>query len=237
MKTRTLALAVLILLTPLPSLADNSLPERLELVYDLKYGSLTVGRSTRTLTRQSDGSYRHTLHTRPLGMARVLTRTEWFEEGSFRIHLGEVQPLDYLIYRTGASKPHRHSVTFDYDKNQIRYASGITLPLPAHVQDQGSILYALMLRPPGNTRLQDLPLSSAKKLRKYQHRYLRTEEIETRLGRFTALVIEWAPQVRTAEDEVFTAWLAVDKGHVPVKIVTQENDRTATMVLESLSGI
>lgn len=228
-----LAVAGSVLTTP----ACADLPNRLALNYSLYYGSLTVGTSTRTLERQSDGSYQHALHTTPVGMARLLTSVEWFEEGRLRIVNHQVQPLTYLKYRVGASKSHRHSAVFDWDKGQIRYSNGNQLPLPPASQDQGSLLYALMLNPPTDTDIHTVHLSSGKKLTAYDYRHVRNEEVDTPAGRFKTLVVQWSPHAPSNETEIFTAWLAVDKNHIPVKLVTQENNKTATMLLKSFKGI
>lgn len=218
-----------------PAYAD--LPDKLELNYTLHYGSLTVGNSRRTLERQADGSYQHALHTRPVGMARMFTSVEWFEEGRFRIVDHQVQPLSYLKYRVGASKSHRHSAVFDWDKKQIDYSNGNHLPLPPASQDQGSLLFSLMLNPPTDTQLHTVHLSSGKKLTAFDYHYVRKEEIETPAGRFNTLVVQWSPHAPSKETEVFTAWLAVDKHHIPVKLVTEENNKTATMLLKSFKGL
>ena len=139
---RILALLTLAcLLPPLPALAATGLPDKLEMVYTLKYGSLAAGNSTRSLERQSDGSYRYTIHTLPTGIARTFTRVEWFEEGTFRVVKNQVRPLSYLKYRKGSSKDHRHSTTVNWDQGQILYSSGATVSLPQHYQDQGSLVF------------------------------------------------------------------------------------------------
>ncbi len=236
MKTRlliSLAIAGYVLAAP----AYAGLPEKLELNYSLLYGSLTAGSSTRTLERQTDGTYRHTLHTTPLGMARTFTKVEWFEEGRFRIVNNQVRPLNYLTYRVGARKPHRHSAVFDWDKAQIHYSNGNDLALPPASQDQGSLLFALMLNPPTGTQIHTVHLSSGKKLAAYDYRYVRSEEVDTPAGRFKAIVVQWSPHAPSDETERVTAWLASDKNHVPVKLVTQENNKTATLLLQSLKGL
>ncbi len=236
MQTRLLALlAVAGCVLAAPASAD--LPQRLELNYSLHYGSLTAGTSTRTLERQTDGSYRHALHTTPVGMARMFTQVEWFEEGRFRIVNNQVRPLSYLTYRVGARKSHRHSAVFDWDKAQIHYSNGTDLALPPTSQDQGSLLFALMLNPPTGTEIHTVHLSSGKKLAAYDYRYVRSEEVDTPAGRFKAIVVQWSPHAPSDETERVTAWLASDKNHIPVKLVTQENNKTATMLLQSLKGL
>ena len=236
MKTRLLILLMVAGGVPAtPASAD--LPDRLELNYSMLYGNLTAGTSSRTLERQADGSYRHVLHTTPKGMARMFTKAEWFEEGRFRIVENQVRPLSYLKYRVGASKSHRHSAEFDWEKQQIRYSNGNNLPLPPATQDQGSLLFALMLNPPTGTQTHSVNLSSGKKLAAYDYRYVRSEDVDTPAGRFKSIVVQWSPHAPSDDSERVTAWLASDKNHIPVKLVTQEGNKTATMLLQSQKGL
>jgi hypothetical protein len=228
-----LAIAGAMLATP----ASADLPDKLELNYSLLYGNLTAGTSTRTLERQADGSYRHALHTTPKGMARIFTKVQWFEEGRFHIVKNQVRPLSFLQYRVGASKSHRHSAEFDWENQQIRYSNGNNMPLPPATQDQGSLLFALMLNPPTGTQIHSVNLSSGKKLAAYDYRYVRSEDVDTPAGRFKSIVVQWSPHAPSDDSERVTAWLASDKNHIPVKLVTQEGNKTATMLLQSQQGL
>ena len=230
-------LTISCLLTPLASMAATTLPDSLEMVYTLKYGGMIAGNSTRHLERQSDGSYRYSLHTIPAGMARTFTRVQWFEEGTFRVVKNQVRPLTYLKYRKGSSKDHRHGASVDWEQAQILYSSGTTTALPEHYQDQGSLVFALMLNPPTDAQVHSVQLNNGKKLSTYDYRFLRQEEIDTPLGRYKTLVIQWAPHGAGEDSDIFTAWLAKDHGHVPVKIVTQERNKTVTLQLQSMKGL
>ena len=235
---RIFILLTLACLTLVPtSLAAAALPDSLEMVYTLKYGNITAGNSTRSLTRQSDGSYRYTTHTLPTGIARTFTRVEWFEEGTFRVVKNQVRPLSYLKYRKGSNKDHRHSATVNWDQAHILYSSGATVALPEHYQDQGSLVFALMLNPPTDTEIHSVQLNSGKKLSAYDYRFLRREDLDTPLGHFKTLVIQWSPHAPGADNDIFTAWLAIDQGHVPVKIMTQEKNKTVTLQLQAIKRI
>jgi hypothetical protein len=214
------------------------LPAHMEFHYRLLYGDAMIGETHRTLDKQADGSYRHQLHSIPRGLARMFTSVEWFEEGVFRLTDGQVQPLSFLMYRVGASKPHRHSAEFDWEKKQVRYSNGNVVPLPPNCQDQGSVVFYLMLNAAAVEQSRELYISGGKRITTYHYRYLRTEELETVLGRVKTRVVEWSPQEKTRDGgEIFTAWLAVDKGNIPVKIVTQDQSKTATMLLDSAQGL
>ena len=81
--------------------AADVLPERLELEYDLTRNGVGIGEVSRTLQRRAGGSYVHTMQTRPTGLARLLTQTEWHEEGEFVVQGTDVLPQRFSETRAG----------------------------------------------------------------------------------------------------------------------------------------
>lgn len=212
-----------------------ALPATLELRYVLRYGDLTVGRVSKTLTRETDGRYRHRSHSVPLGSAKIFTSVEWFEEGHFEVVHGKLRPLSFLEYRTGASKPHRQSARFDWKEKKVFYANGATAALPPDTQDNGSLLYALMLSPPVAGGTRSMSVSSGKKLRVYQYVQAKPETLKTVLGNIKTTVIERPPTDQNGEG--FRIWLATERGNLPVRIRTEKRGQETTLELESVSGL
>ena len=240
MKTRVLTTVTFLLLTvtvlvPAQAAEPPALPASLELKYSLNYGGMTVGRVVKTLTREADGSYRHRSRSRPLGAAKMFTSVEWFEEGQFEVVQGKIRPLSFLEYRVGADKPHRHSARFDWKAKQIIYANGVSVPLPPGTQDQGGILFALMLNPPASGSQQTIHISSGKKLRVYHYARAGTETLKTVLGTIKATVIERPPLDKDGES--LRVWLAAERGNLPVRISTQQRGQETTLELESVRGL
>jgi len=230
-------LLLLLLVLPVPAQAVDSpaLPASLELRYTLRYGTMTVGRVVKTLTREADGSYRHRSHSVPLGMAKLFTSVEWFEEGQFQLAQGKVRPLSFMEYRVGADKPHRHSARFDWQARMIFYENWPTTPLPPDTQDQGSLLYAFMLNPPAAGTAQTLHVSSGKKLRVHRYAHAGTEILKTGLGNIKTTVIERRPIDKG--DDGFRVWLAAERSNLPVRISTQQRGQETTLELESAKGL
>lgn len=234
--------------TPAPITAAG-LPDRLELNYQLHYGDLLAGLTVKTLTRQPDGSYRHRTHTRPAGLAKLFTSSEWIEEGSFRLTAGRVQALNFLKYREGG-KPRRHSVGFDALKKLARYGDGREQPLPAGAHDEGSVWFELMLNPPPlDKSTRALAINNGKKFIQYRYRALGLEPLDTPLGRLQTLKIQRlveretgcgdaksAPKDCKPETDL-TLWLAAQRGHVPVKVLMHERGQGASLTLHSLTGL
>ena len=222
-------------IVPVQAAEPPALPASLELNYVLRYGDMTVGRVIKTLTRATDGSYRHRSRSRPLGAAKMFTSVEWFEEGQFEVVQGKVRPLSFLEYRVGADKPHRHSARFDWKAQKIFYENWPTTPLPPGTQDQGSILFALMLNPPVPGTKQTIHISSGKKLRVYHYKHVGTETLKTTLGSIKTTVIERPPLNKDGES--FRVWLATERGNLPVRITTQKRGQDISLELESASGL
>lgn len=216
--------------------AEPALPTPLELKYVLRYGGLKVGHTIRTLVREPNGTYLHRSRAVPEGALRMFTTVEWFEEGRFEIAKGVVRPLSFLEYRVGAKKPHRHSATFDWKANVVRYAHGPVVALPPGSQDQGSILYALMLNPPPAGREQGLFVSTGKKLREYRYLEIGTESLKTVFGTLRTRIIERRPLATDQDRETFRVWLAPDRHNLPVRISTEKRGQNTTLELESVSG-
>jgi len=222
-------------LVPVQAADPPALPASLELNYVLRYGDMTVGRVVKTLTRAADGSYRHRSRSHPLGAAKMFTSVEWFEEGQFEVVQGKVRPLSFLEYLVGADKPHRHSARFDWKLQKIFYENWPTTLLPPGTQDQGSILYALMLNPPAPGTQQTIHISSGKKLRVYRYAHAGTETLKTTLGVIKATVIERPSLDKNSES--FRVWLATERGNLPVRISTQKRGQETTLELETVSGL
>ena len=241
MTTRTFATVTLLLLTATALVAAQAaeppaLPAPLELTYTLRYDDMTVGRVVKTRARAPDGSYWHRARSVPLGLAKMFTSVEWFEEGQFEVVQGKLRPLSFLEYRVGADKPHRHSARFDWKEQKIFYKDWPTTPLPPGTQDQGSSLFALMLNPPAAGTQQTIHVSSGKKLRVYRYAHMGTESLKTTLGAATKTTVIERPAL-DKNGESFRVWLATEHANLPVRITTETRGQETTLELESVKGL
>lgn len=247
-----LVLALLAMVWP-PSGVSATLPERLQLEYTFSYGSLQVGKVTKTLQRHGD-LYRHTMWTRPTGFARTLTSVEWYEEGQFELNGRDLRPRRFVEDRKGDKRAYHRAVTFDWDKRVLRFADGRQSPLPTDIQDQSSILYWFMLHPlpPADGRL--VPITNGKDVNPYTFVFRGTETMNTPFGTLDTIVIERlshrqvlreracarggelsrpADCGKKAADDDFLVWLAPSKGNIPVKLRKRKNHQVLTLVLDS----
>ncbi len=231
--------------------ADNALPPRLELEYDLTRNGIGIGEVNRTLQRRADSSYVHTMWTRPTGLARLLTQTEWREEGEFIVQGTDVLPQRFSETRAGDKRAYEHRVTFDRAKSLLLFGNAPSQPLPRDTQDQSSAIYALMLNPLTQAGERILPLTDGKDVEMYYFIYQGKESLSTPFGTHATVVIrrvsqkqfereqrcrtQTKPDADCKEPDDFTLWLAPAKGYVPVKLERRRKDETTTMMLRKLS--
>lgn len=229
------------------------LPNRLELEYTLSRGNMEIGEVSRRLERRPDGSYAHSMWTRSTGFARLLTKAEWREEGEFIVQGAEVLPRRFSEARSGDKRAYEHRATFDRTKSQLAFDKNPPQRLPHGLQDQGSVVYALMLNPllqPGD---RVLPQTDGKEIETYRFSYQRRESLQTPFGARETIVIRRVSQKRhereqqcraqnlkepdCTEPDDFTYWLLPEKRYIPVKLERRRKDETTTMILREARGL
>jgi len=242
---------VLMLVGSALPVAATTLPEKLELEYDLTRNGIGIGEVNRTLQHRADGSYLHTMWTRPTGLARLLTQTEWREEGEFIVQGADVLPRHFSETRTGDKRAYEHRVAFNREKSMLLFGNAASQPLPRDIQDQSSAIYALMLNPIAQAGERILPLTDGKNIETYRFIYQGKESLPTPFGTHETVVIrrvsqrqfereqrcrtQTKPDADCKEPDDFTLWLAPAKGYVPVKLKRRRKDETTTMILRKLS--
>lgn len=228
------------------------LPAQLNLEYSFSYEGIELGRASKQLRREADGRYRHSVWVRPTGMARALTSVTWHEDGEFEVRGKELRPLRYKETRKGDKRAYEHEVTFDYGKKLLKFINGSSVPLAPGAQDQGSIVYSMMLNPMTQPGRRDVTVTDGDEVEPYQLVYVGTETLRTPLGRIDTIVIkrltarqlererECRAQQRAAEDcpiDDFLVWIAPSKQYVAVKLQKRKKQRTMTLVLQALEGL
>lgn len=236
-----------------PSIAAGMLPEKLELGYNMTRSGIGVGEISRTLQRRADGSYVHTMWTRPTGLARLLAQTEWREEGEFTVQGTDVLPRRFSETRTGDKRAYERRVTFDRTKSLLLFGNAPSQPLPRDIQDQGSAIYALMLNPLVQAGERIQPTTDGKDVAMYHFIYQGKESLPTLFGARETIIIRRVSQKQfereqrcraqtkldadCKEPDDFTLWLLPEKYYVPVKLERRRKNETTTMTLHEARGL
>lgn len=242
------------LLCSLGSFAASAaeLPARLNLEYSFSYEGIELGRASKQLRREADGRYRHSVWVRPTGMARALTSVSWHEEGEFEVRGKEVRPLRFKETRKGDKRAYEHEVVFDYGKGKLKFLGGETVPLVPGTQDQGTIVYEMMLDPLTQPGRRDVTVTNGHEVEPYQLVYVGTETLRTPVGRIDTILIkrlsanqiererECRAKQRTEDDcplDDFLVWIAPSKQYVAVKLQKRKKQQTMTLVLRAIEGL
>lgn len=231
----------------------DTLPGHLELEYSLSRGNMEIGEVSRRLERHPDGSYLHSMWTRSTGFARLLTKTEWHEEGEFIVRGTEVLPQRFSETRSGDKRAYEHRVMFNQTKSQLVFDKNPPQPLPRGLQDQGSVIYALMLNPLRQPGERLLPQTDGKEIETYRFSYQGKESLSTPFGMRETIVIRRVSQKRLERErqcrtqslkepdctqpDDFTLWLLPEKRYVPIKLERRRKDETTTMILREARGL
>lgn len=170
---------------------------------------LQVGEAEHRWAFAEDGSYRLTAISETSGLAALLRPARLVQESRGRLVAGGLQPDTFRSQRQGKAE---EGADFDWSARQIRLLrDGSVHPLPSGAQDMLSLNYQLAYL----GRLVDgitLGVATARKFERHALDALGEEEIEIPAGRFRCL------HLRALNDSTTEIWIALDHGHLPVKI-------------------
>lgn len=170
---------------------------------------LQVGRAEHRWEFADDGSYRLTATSETSGLAALLRPARLLQESRGRLVAGGLQPDSFRSRREGKAP---EGADFDWSAGQVRLLrDGSVHPLAPGAQDLLSLNYQLAFLgrlAEGST----LGVATARKFERHMLDSLGEEEIETPAGRFRTL------HLRALNDSTTEIWIALDHGHLPVKI-------------------
>ncbi len=170
---------------------------------------LQVGRAEHRWEFAEDGSYRLTAMSETSGLAALLRPARLDQESRGRLVAGGLQPESFRSLREG--KP-QEGADFDWSAGVVRLLrDGSVHPLAPGAQDLLSLHYQLAYL----GRLAEgitLGVATARKFERHALDALGEEEIEVPAGRFRTL------HLRALNDSTTEIWIALDHGHLPVKI-------------------
>lgn len=171
---------------------------------------LQVGRAEHRWEFADDGSYRLTATTETSGLAAWLRPARVVLESSGRLVAGGLQPERFRSVRDGRET--EEGADFDWAAGELRMLrDGRVHRLAPGAQDILSLNYQLAYL----GRLAEgatLGVATARKYQRYALDALGEEEIEVPAGRFRTL------HLRAITDSMTEIWIALEHGHLPVKI-------------------
>jgi hypothetical protein len=168
-----------------------------------------IGQAEHRWEFADDGSYRLTATSETSGLAALLRPARLVQESRGRLVAGGLQPESFRSQRAGKAM---EGADFDWAAGQIRLLRDASLqPLAPGAQDMLSLNYQLAYLG-GLADGITLAVATARKFERHALDSLGEEEIETPAGHFRTL------HLRAISDSTTEIWIALDHGHLPVKI-------------------
>ncbi len=212
-----------------PSL--NTLPDRLELRYKLRYG---VATGEQVLLWVNEGErYTLTSVAEATGLAGLFLRGKMVQISRGRITPRGLQPEEFWDQRgdkhsSGRFDAENRMLTLEPDSGMPRHFA-----YTGTVQDVLSLFFQFALTALPSERQQTYTVFNGKKLRQYTYEIRGREPLDTALGKVNALHL-----ARLADgDDRFEIWLDVDRHYLPVRILRSEESKAdVELTIRSIAG-
>ncbi len=244
---RLLAAAALLLAGLLSAGAAAATDERIpafEAEYVVKYGRMTIGEGTLSLSYPEDGRYRYRLYVTPRGLARLLVGIDLTEVSAGRIEAGgALAPERYVHRREGRSERHealrferRQGDDGDEDQLRVHLPGGKEKAVAADTVDRllPQLLMMRDLEASGRKAFTYRVVDEDGELSDYTLRRQGREHISVAAGDFRAERIQ---RIRGQGSSRETrAWVDPRRHNLPLRIEHTTDGRTFVMELEAVHG-
>lgn len=202
--------------------------------YAVKYGILTLGRSTLELKYPQPRSYRYRMFVAPQGMARALLGTNYTDTSAGRItKIGALRPEHFRHERDGREEK-VEEIIFAHDAGEIRFDDKPSIELqPQHVDRLLPQLLIMRDLLRGDRDKLTYSIVDGGKVKEYTFRRLGREEIHVPAGSFEA------EKIRLHRDDAAkesNAWLDPQRHNLPLKIEHIAGGQRLVMELRAVEG-
>lgn len=213
----------------------SALPQTFSARYEVTHSGLTLGEARVDYRQIGSDQYRYSSHTRPLGVAAMLLRSEIKEISVGSISAEGFRPDRYEYRRTGRNA-RQADLTFDWEHRQvINSVSGEPWKMTIPDDTLDRMVSQLQLMHDLATHEQDLsyPIADGGRIKRYTLRIVGRERLQTPIGQFDTLKI-----IRIAESDrrATTFWCAPALDYLPVRVDHREKGDNFTMSLRDLHG-
>jgi hypothetical protein len=195
--------------------AIRPFPNHLQLTFTVYDG--THGFRTGEIREQFDisgGRYTLRSERRTSGLASLHGGDRIIRISNGKIDAAGLEPDTYQVETlTSAGKQLSHSI-FDHASGTIRFQDGSTSMLPADTQDGLSFVFQLS-QLPILAEFFTLPVGDTGQLHQYQIEIGAKENIDTPMGKLSALYLI---QMHNDGDAYFEIWLGLEYRRLPVKL-------------------
>lgn len=208
----------------------NTLPRRLELRYQVRYG---IAAGEQVLLWVNEGErYTITSVAEATGLAGVFYRGKLVQISRGSITPHGLQPEEFWDQRGDK----RSSGHFDTATRMLTLEPPVGPPrhfsYAGDVQDVLSLFFQFALTAPPPDRRLTYTVFNGKKLRDYTYEVRGEENLETALGEVKTLHLARL----TDSDGRFEVWLAIDRYYLPVRVLrSEQSSADVELVIRSIS--
>jgi hypothetical protein len=192
----------------------EGLPERLSIDYRLSAGILNAHAIYRW--RRKEDSYRITGEGEAVGLFRLFTDRQIFQESEGTITAAGLRPERFLEKRGGSEDD---GIEFDWPGRKVTLEHGNerkTAPLAGDTVDWLTMIFQLAHTPPREAGASvELHVYTQRRLYDFDLKVVGLEEIEIPLGKVRALHLR---HVDPDDGRIIDVWLGVDQHYLPVKM-------------------
>jgi hypothetical protein len=198
--------------------------------YVLHKGPMELGETTRRLYLSENGSYVFYSESKPVGIARLFTKSNITEVSEWIYVQGQLRPLNYTYDRRGDSNLRQVKINFDWQKLTATSTVDSPWQISVHPGTLDKLLYHLALVHDLQQGRQELTYSVADSgtIKSYLFTVVGEETVTTELGTHKTIKLE-----RNGGSHETIVWCAPQLGYIPVKL---EQDGV-TLTIKSLSRV
>lgn len=202
--------------------AAPHVPQVVIATYDMSRNGVPVAVMHETFEAK-DGAYRIVSESRAVGLLALFERQPLRFVSSGLVTATGLRPLQFEGKRSDAD-PRKVRGEFDWKTGQLTLAhAGRTdvLPLPGQTQDRLSVMYQFMFLAPLKTGQLPVAMTNGRKLGQYQYSVRPDVDIDTPIGRITAVHVVKQHRPDESGTEI---WLSPQHRYLPVRMLVLEED-------------
>jgi len=194
--------------------------------YEVTYNSIGLGDAVRSFKLSEKGSWEYRSDTKANGLVRMFVKDVINEVSQIEKTINGYRPLSYRYHQHGGKKEKKHSLIFDWDKNEIdNDYSNKKYPLETGTQDLLSFQLQLMHDLQKNKQTITYIIADKKRVDSYTLKKVKNTQIETPFKTLDTIELI-SNKIRNKTQ--FTIWCAPELNYLPVRILKTDDDGDTT---------
>lgn len=231
------ALFSVVLLCTVAGARADWLPQQLRADYAMQALGMAVGHTRWQLSRPAADRILFESVSEPSGLYALLRGDVARESSEMRVLGDGLRPLHYHFVRSGGKRQREVTVDFDWSAGTAEVqAKGerLSMPLPPGTLDKLGYLLLVMRDLASGQRELSYVVAAGAELETYRLHSDGAEQVDTPLGRFSALRVRRLDQAHRQT----TIWFAPALSFLPIRIDhTERDDSTVRLLITAVDGI